>query len=139
LGFRLETTEGIGAVPALGRANELTLWSTRKETLAGFLLMGRRGFADNSNYAPLLPVELFLGAFLALACFLVFFVFGAVLLVELLPAGAACGFACATKINGMVATASAIASKLFFISFFSLAGLTARSQFHDGAGSPKSR
>jgi hypothetical protein len=49
-------------------------------------------------------------------------------------AAGACAGAWAANVNGMVATAKAIASKLFFIfSFFSVAGRFARSQFHDAA------
>lgn len=55
-------------------------------------------------------------------CFLVEVVVVAVVEAELaLFAGGLAGV-CAANINGMEATANAIASKLFFISFFSLAG-----------------
>ena len=75
-----------------------------------------------------------LGAFLAFfVCFLVFVVVVFVS-VWLVAAGGfaagACPAACLANVSGMVAAASAITSKLFFISFFSLAGPSARSQFH---------
>jgi peroxiredoxin len=49
------------------------------------------------------------------------------------------GGVCAANVKGMVAKARAIASTVVFISLFSLAGLTARSQFHLAANGEKPR
>ena len=73
--------------------------------------------------------------FAVLWCFLAF----TAGLVSVVPAaGGLAGGVCAANI-GSEAAANAIVIRVFFMAFFSLAGLTARSHFHLAARHPKTR